>query len=119
LLRQVQQITDTPALSREQYGALLTAIADDVGAHPFSLAETGKRVRNAGQAAGVVVGRGSINFVLKGVLYAGFTFDGAPDVHVIAEHWADNVIGLSRTARMELTEGDENVIRDWVGGGLA
>ena len=119
LLRQVQQITDTPALSREQYAAVLAAIADDVGDTPFSLAATGKRVRDACQAVGVAVGRGTIDFVLKGVLYAGFNFDGRPDVHVIAEHWADNVIGLSRGARMELTEGDEKVIRDWVGGGLA
>jgi NYN domain len=119
LLRQVQQITDTPGLSREQYAAVLTAIADDVGANPFSLAATSKRVRDACQAAGVNVGRGTVSFVVKGILYAGFNFDGRPDVHVIAEHWADNIIGLSRGARMELTEGDENVIRDWVGGGLA
>ena len=119
LLRQVQQITDTPGLSREQYAAVLTAIADDVGTHPFTLAGTGKRVRDACQAAGVAVGRGTIDAVLKGVLYAGFTFEGQPDVHVIAEHWADNVIGLCRGARMELSEGDETVIREWVGGGLA
>jgi hypothetical protein len=119
LLRQVQQITDTPALSREEYAALLTAVADDVKAHPFSLAETSKRVRDTLQAAGVVVGRGSVSFVLKGILYSGFTFEGGPDVHLIAEHWADNVVGLSRGARMELTEGDEKVIRDWAGGGFA
>jgi hypothetical protein len=119
LPRQVQQITDTPALSSEQYAALMTAIAEDVGANSFSIAGTGKRVRDACQAAGVAVGRGSVNFVLKGLLYSGFTFEGGPDVHVIAEHWADNVVGLCRGARMELTEGDENVIRDWVSGGLA
>ena len=119
LLRQVQQITDTPKLSRDQYAAVLTAIAEDVGAHPFGLAATGKRVRDACQAAGVAVGRATVTTVLKGILYAGFTFEDGPDVHLIAEHWADNVIGLSRGARMELSEGDENVIRDWVGGGLA
>jgi NYN domain len=119
LLRQVQQITDTPGLSRDQYAAVLTAIAEDVGAQPFTLAGTGKRVRDACQAAGVAVGRGNIDAVLKGVLYAGFTFEGRPDVYVIAEHWADNVIGLCRGARMELSEGDEKEIRGWVGGGLA
>jgi hypothetical protein len=119
LLRQVQQITDTPGLSREQYAGLMTAIAEDVGTNAFSIAGTGKRVRDACQAAGLAVGRGSVNFVLKGLLYSGFTFEGGPDVHVIAEHWADNVVGLCRGARMELTEGDENVIRDWVSGGLA
>jgi hypothetical protein len=119
LPRQVQQITDTPGLSRAQYAGLMTAIAEDVGTNPFSIAGTGKRVRDACQAAGLAVGRGSVNFVLKGLLYSGFTFEGGPDVHVIAEHWADNVVGLCRGARMELTEGDENVIRDWVSGGLA
>jgi hypothetical protein len=119
LLRQVQQITDTPHLSRSQYAAVMAAIAEDVANHPFSLAATGKRVRDACQAAGVTVGRGAIDTVLKGILYAGFTFEGRPDVHVIAEHWADNVIGLCRGARRELTDVDDDIIRDWVGGGFA
>ncbi|HSS67464.1 MAG TPA: NYN domain-containing protein [Nocardioidaceae bacterium] len=109
----------TPLAIRCREADRRVTIADDVGDTPFSLAATGKRVRDACQAAGFSVGRGTIDFVLKGVLYAGFNFDGRPDVHVIAEHWADNVVGLSRGARMELTEGDEKVIRDWVGGGLA
>jgi hypothetical protein len=119
LLRQEQQITDPPRLSRDHSAAVLAAVAEDVAAHPFGLAATGRRVRDACQAAGVAVGRGAVETVLKGILYAGFTFEDRPDVHVIAEHWADNVIGLCRGARMELTEGDEKVIRDWVGGGLA
>ena len=36
----------------------------------------------------------------------------------IAEAWADNVVGLCRGARMELTAADEAAIDDWVGGGL-
>jgi hypothetical protein len=118
LMRQVRQITDTPGLSAQQYAALLTALAEDVAANDFELAGTSKRVRDACQTAGVAIGRGTVSFVLKGLLYSGFSFGDRPDVHVIAEHWADNVIGLCRGARMELTDGDEDEIRAWVSGGL-
>lgn len=118
LQRQVTSVTDTPGLSKENYRVLLTAIADDVRAHPFDRSATARRVRDRCQEAGAAVGKSTVNFVLSGVLYIGLELDSEVTAEDVAEAWADNVVGLCRGARMELTEADEAAIDDWVGGGL-
>ena len=118
LQRQVVAVTDTPGLSRDNYRVLLTALADDVREHPFERTATARRVRDACQAAGAAVGRSTVNTVISGVLYVGLELDATVTAVDVAEAWADNVVGLCRGARMELTEADEIAIDDWVGGGL-
>ena len=118
LQRQVVEITDIPNLPTESYRILLAALADDVAAQPFDRPVTAKRVRDACQSAGAKVGRGSVNTVISGILYAGLDLTGNPPVKKVAETWADNVIGLCRGARMELSPQDVAAIRAWVGGGL-
>ncbi|HYQ75630.1 NYN domain-containing protein [Cellulomonas sp.] len=118
LQRQVVAVTDTPGLSKDNYRVLLTALADDVRAHPFERTATARRVRDACQAAGAAVGRSTVNTVISGVLYVGLELDDTVTAVDVAEAWADNVVGLCRGARMELSEADEIAIDDWVGGGL-
>lgn len=118
LQRQVVEVTDIPNLPTERYRVLLTALADDVGSTPFDRPETARRVRDACQAAGEPIGRASVNTVISGVLYAGLDLTTRPTSTAVAETWADNVIGLCRGARMELTSQDVAAIRSWVGGGL-
>ena len=119
LQRQVVAVTDIPNLPTERYRVLLEALAADVKAHPFDRPETARRVRDACQAAGEPIGRGSVNTVIAGVLYAGLALDTAATAKVIATTWADNVVGLCRGARMDLSGADVAAIRAWVGGGLA
>ncbi|WP_188078931.1 NYN domain-containing protein [Actinotalea subterranea] len=118
LQRQVVEVTDIPNLPTERYRVLLTALADDVAATPFDRPETARRVRDACQAAGQPIGRGSVNTVISGVLYAGLDLATRPSAQKVAETWADNVVGLCRGARMELAPADVSAIRTWVGGGL-
>ncbi|QTE30994.1 NYN domain-containing protein [Pengzhenrongella sicca] len=118
LQRQVVDVTDIPNLPAESYRILLSALAEDVRAVPFARAETSRRVRDACQAAGAKIGRGSVNTVIAGVLYAGLDLAAKPSAREVAETWADNVIGLCRGARMELGPQAVNAIRAWVGGGL-
>lgn len=118
LQRQVVEVTDIPNLPTESYRILLTALADDVGSHDFDRPVTAKRVRDACQAAGAQIGRGSVNTVIAGILYAGLDLTSKPSAKKVAETWADNVIGLCRGARMELSAQDVAAIRAWVGGGL-
>lgn len=118
LQRQVVEVTDIPNLPAERYRVLLTALADDVAAHPFDRPETARRVRDACQAAGEPIGRASVNTVISGVLYAGLDLTRKTTARKIAETWADHVIGLCRGARMELGPMDVAAIRAWVGGGL-
>ncbi|MBU4337131.1 MAG: NYN domain-containing protein [Actinobacteria bacterium] len=118
LQRQVVEVTDIPNLPTERYRVLLTALAEDVAAHPFERAETARRVRNTCQSAGEPIGRASVNAVIAGVLYSGLDLATKPDIAQVAQTWADYVIGLCRGARMELSTQDAAAIRSWVGGGL-
>jgi len=118
LQRQVVEVTDIPNLPTERYRILLTALADDVSAEPFDRPVTARRVRDACQAAGAPIGRGSVNTVISGILYAGLDLAAKPTAKKVAEVWADNVIGLCRGARMEPSPADVAAIRSWVSGGL-
>jgi hypothetical protein len=118
LQRQVVDVTDIPNLPAERYRILLTTLAEDVNAVPFDRPETSRRVRDACQAAGAPIGRGSVNTVIAGVLYAGLDLSAKPTAVKVAETWADNVVGLCRGARMELDPKAVAAIRAWVGGGL-
>lgn len=119
LQRQVVAVTDIPNLPTERYRILLETLAADVKAHPFDRPETARRVRDACQAAREPIGRGSVNTVIAGVLYAGLALDAGATAKAIATTWADNVVGLCRGARMDLSAADAAAIRAWVGGGLA
>lgn len=118
LQRQVVEVTDIPNLPTERYRILLTTLADDVNAVPFDRPVTAKRVRDACQAVGAPIGRASVNTVISGILYAGLDLTAKPTAAKVAETWADNVVGLCRGARMELSQQDVEAIRAWVGGGL-
>lgn len=119
LQKQVIAVTDTPGLSQEHYRVLLERLASDLAEHPFERVGTSRRVHEACQQAGAKVGRSTVNFVLSGVLYTGLSLAEPRTARELASAWADNVIGLCRGARMELTAGDAAAIRAWVGGGLA
>ncbi|MEN0127843.1 MAG: NYN domain-containing protein [Brevundimonas sp.] len=116
--RQVVAVTDTPGLTTEQYGTLLTTLAADLSSEPYERVATARRVREACQAAGAPVGRASVNVVLGGIGFAGLDLASRPSAQECARAWSDNVIGLCRGARMELSAADEAAIRSWVGGGL-
>jgi hypothetical protein len=118
LRRQVVSVTDTPGLTTEQFGLVLTTLAHDVDTVPFDRADTSRRVRDACQEAGANVGRGSVNFVISAILYSGEELQAGTPVQAYAEALAGNVIGLCRGARMDLSPADVRTIREWVGGGI-
>lgn len=97
---------------------LLTALAADLKAHPFDRAETSRRVRDACRKAGAQVGRSTVNFVIGGIIFAGLELKPTTRASDLALAWADNVVGLCRGARMQLSTSDVAAIGAWVGGGL-
>ena len=118
LTRQVIAVTDTPGLPAAGYRTLLEHLAADIAAHPFERAETSRRVRDACQKAGAQVGRATVNTVISGILYTGLELTSPHPAEKLAQAWAENVMGLCRGARMDLSKGDVAAIRAWVGGGL-
>jgi hypothetical protein len=118
LRRQVVSVTDTPGLTQEQFRLVLTALARDVNTVPFDRADTSRRVRDVCQEDGANIGRSSVNFVISGILYAGVELQAGTPVETYASALVDNVVGLCRGARMDLSAEDVRTIRSWVGGGL-
>jgi hypothetical protein len=118
LQRQVVAVTDTPGLSQTTYRVLLTALAADLAAHPFDRAETSRRVRDVCQKSGAKIGRSTVNFVIGGIIFAGLELTPTTGAGDLALAWTENVVGLCRGARMQLSPGDVAAIGSWVGGGL-
>lgn len=117
LQRQVAGITEIPLLDETAYRQLLDRLAFDLATAPFSRTETSKRVRDDCVEHGTAVGRAAVNFVINGLLLSGADLDESPDAAALAEVWADNVLGLCRGARIELSDDDVSTIRRWVSGG--
>jgi len=118
LQRQVVAVTDTPGLRQSNYRVLLTALAADLETHPFDRAETSRRVRDACQRAGAQIGRSTVNFVIGGIIFTGLDLTPTTGAGDLALAWTENVVGLCRGARMQLSPGDVAAIGAWVGGGL-
>ena len=118
LHRQVVAVTDVPGLTAADYAKLLTVLAADLKTSPFVRTETARRVREACQAKGAKIGRASVNTVLSGILFTGLDLTTPPSLKELAKAWADNVVGLARGARVELSAADEAAVRSWVSGGL-
>lgn len=118
LHRQVSSITEVPPLSQATYRALLEQLAFDLALYPFSRTETSKRVRDECAHSDHPVGRAAVNFVINGLLFAGADLEGEPSASDLAAVWSDNVLGLCRGARIELSTDDLEEVAAWVSGGL-
>ena len=115
---QVAGTTEIPLVDQTTYRQLIDRLAFDLATAPFSRTETSKRVRDDCVEHGVRVGRAAVNFVINGLLLSGTDLDDSPSAEVLAQVWTDNVIGLCRGARIELSESDVAAITAWVSGGL-
>lgn len=119
LQRQVAATTDIPALTSSDYRLLLERLAFDLALTPFNRTATSKRVRDECAQNGRSIGRAAINFVINGLLLAGENLGGEPTAEELARVWVDNVLGLCRGARIELSDESSTEISEWVSGGLA
>lgn len=56
--------------------------------------------------------------MINGLLFAGADLEGQPSASDLAAVWSDNVLGLCRGARIELSAEDLEEVATWVSGGL-
>ncbi|MEU5524597.1 NYN domain-containing protein [Streptomyces sp. NPDC047860] len=117
LLAQVSSLTDVPALQPEAYALLFEILAQDLQTSTFQLYPTSKRVRDETEARGTPVNRNTVNFVLKGLVYAGQRMAEGVTAEELADAWVENVYTLCANARMSLSEEDRDLIRRWITGG--
>jgi hypothetical protein len=115
--RQTHEATGQPLLTPHEYAVLFNAIADDLAAHQFQLAETGKRVRDRCRASGEAISRADVNFVLQGLLFSGHEFGKGQDTPaLLARHCADNALGLCRREQLVLDDSMIRIINRWIAG---
>lgn len=114
LLRLVNTATGMPLLPPPAFQALLTQIAADAAEHPFSLTETGKRVRDRCRDAGLPINRSAVSFVLKSILLGGHVFgEHANDAHALSTRFVNSILDLCQTEQLALDDAQTAQLRDW------
>ena len=75
-LAELQRETSIPLLEGEAYRALFETISEVLATSQFNLTETSKAVRDLLRSdRGMHIGRGAINYVLKGISWSGHRYD--------------------------------------------
>ena len=114
LLEQIHTATGMPLLPPPAFQALLAQIAADTIEHPFSLTETGKRVRDRCRDAGLPVNRSTVSFVLKGILLGGHVFgEHANDAHTLGLRFMGSILSLCQTEQLALDDAQTAQLREW------
>jgi len=114
LVVRISQVTDIPRLSSREFRMLFEELAAEVAAHGFSRTGTSRAVRDRCAERGEHVGRGAVNFVLNGLLYAGRPPRPGDDAGTLALAFADNAVVLCQNARMELSAEEIAHLRSWI-----
>lgn len=114
LLKSIHTATGMPLLPPPAFQVLLTHIAADAALHPFSLTETGKRVRDRCRDAGLPINRSSVSFVLKGILLGGHMFGEHPnDTSTLATRFVSSILDLCQTEQLALDDAQTAQFREW------
>jgi hypothetical protein len=112
--RQIHEVTGIPLLTPVKYRTLASFIETDTAGHPFHLMETGKRVRDLCRESGNPVNRESVNFILRGLLLSGHSFENGPnDSETLRQKLVDNVRTLCLREQMVLDAIAEAAIDTW------
>ncbi len=117
----VSQITGTPRLTPPEYVGLFRAMEAELAHAPFNLTMTSKAVRDRCADEGRSVSRSDAVFILRGIQFSGYRLAGRPEpprAFDMALAFARNVAVLCRDAQMELSEGEQDLVRRWIVGEL-
>jgi hypothetical protein len=134
IAQRVHQVALTPRLPPDAYATLFGVIADQFrdefarGETPSLTTDLSRAVRDGCEAAGLVVSRRDVNFVLRGVFFTQRDYpdevnalmNGAPSLAAgIGELFRAGVVHACRDRQLDLTADDERDLRRWLLGGLA
>jgi NYN domain len=116
----VHQLTDTPYLTRGDYGRIFRLTAEEVNEHGYFLTRTSKAVRDRCIEEGSPIARASVNFILRGITFGGHRFgqNGPEDPLALATCFFRNVVSLCDSAGIALDDHEVEVLEDWILGEL-
>jgi len=116
LVTRISQVTDIPRLSSREFRALFEELSAEVTARGFNRTGTSRAVRDRCLERGEHIGRGAVNFVLNGLLYAGRPPQPGDRAQTLASSFADNAVLLCQNARMELSADEIAQLHTWIAG---
>jgi hypothetical protein len=116
LAYRVHQLTDTPYLTRGEYGRVFRLTAEEVNQHGYFLTRTSKAVRDRCIEEGSPIARASVNFILRGITFGGHRFGqaGPEEPLALGSCFFRNVVSLCDTAGIALSPGEAEIIEDWI-----
>jgi hypothetical protein len=118
LARKVRKLTQTPYLLPEHYAALLEEIADEINSAGYVLNMTSKRVRDRCIERELPIARSHVNFVLRGITFAGHTLTAQPQSpRELAKALLQNTVNLCDAAQIDLSEEEMRLLEKWFVGG--
>jgi hypothetical protein len=120
LAYRVHQLTDTPYLTRGDYGRVFRLTAEEVNQHGYFLTRTSKAVRDRCIEEGSPIARASVNFILRGITFGGHRFgqNGPEEPLALGACFFRNVVSLCDSAGIALSPGESATIEDWILGEL-
>lgn len=113
-------ITDLPRLPSDVWPRVFEVFAEYAEyarTQDFNLAESTAWVRDRLAIDGLEVGRTRLAFVARGFAYGGTPLnrDPAPTAGELATTFVDTVLKRALAAQLVLTEGEQDVVRRWLG----
>ncbi len=123
--RKVHDLTEVPYLPPATFDVLFDEIAREVNDKNYHLTHTSKAVRDSCNQRGFPVGRADVNFVLRGINFAGHPLGraaedggGAERPEKLARTFLLNVFTLCERAQLELASEEVPLVQAWIGGEL-
>lgn len=115
LARKIHKLTDTPYLMPEHYALLLQELAREINERGYHLTRVSKTVRDRCVEKSAPVARSHVNFVLIGIGYTGYRFGkDVENPRRLGEALVQNIINLCRTAQLDLTDAEQDLVRSWI-----
>jgi hypothetical protein len=116
----IHQLTDAPYLTPHEYGRIFRRVAEEVNQHGYFLHRTSKAVRDRCIEEGSPVARSSVNFILRGISFAGHRYcqAGPEEPLALAAIFAKNVAVLCESAGFSLSSDERTRLFDWITGDL-
>jgi len=120
LAYRIHQLTDAPYLTPHEYGRIFRLVAAEVNQHGYFLHRTSKAVRDRCIEEGSPVARSSVNFILRGIAFAGHRYAqaGPEEPLALAAIFAKNVAVLCESAGFALSAEERGRLFDWITGDL-
>ena len=117
-IAQICRITDLPRLEADSWRWTFEALALYAANHDFNLTECTAWTRDQLSNEGFRVGRAAVGYIVRGAMYGGTRLDARPPPHAddIREALIRNTLDRAQASSLNLTDDDENQLRDWLSG---